>query len=77
MATPELGEALKAVAERLRTELRREAAVIVLTGGMEAATGSEDALTLIRLARQPPDGVLHEGRLPTAAGAASSGRWRG
>ena len=46
-----------------------------VTPAIEAATGSEEALAAIRLARQPPDGVLHEGRLPTAGEAGSSGRW--
>lgn len=80
VADPDLDRALQAVAERIREELDLATVAIKLAaeGGeqIRALAGSDtEALTRIRGASGPPEGLLGEGQPPTHAGRGTPGRW--
>jgi len=79
MGDPELERALTAVAERLRTELRLSAVLIVF--GKEspmraqADTGDSEAIALAREAAGRAGMILGAGQAPTASERGQPGRW--
>ncbi|MCL4396059.1 MAG: DUF4118 domain-containing protein [Chloroflexi bacterium] len=79
MSSPDLHEALHAVAERLRQALSLSAVAIELredTGAFaRAAEGDADAIALIRSSTKPGTQILADGPAPTAARPGKPGRW--
>jgi two-component system, OmpR family, sensor histidine kinase KdpD len=79
IAEPELNQALREVAERLRRELDLAAVAIEASesasGTTRVAVGDEEALRIIRTARAEPAQVLGKGPAPTGAQRGAPGRW--
>ena len=81
MAEPDLTTALKSVAERIRRELRLGGVFIMFEkggpAGVEAASGTRDALHLARVAAEASsiEMILSRGAPPTASERGMSGRW--
>jgi two-component system sensor histidine kinase KdpD len=79
VAEPELDQALRAVAERLRRELDLAGVAIEVTEAAgrpaDVAVGEDEALRIMRTARAEPAHVLGKGRPPTAAERGAPGRW--
>ena len=79
IAEPELNQALREVAERLRRELDLAAVAIEAseaTGGpTRVAVGDDDALRILRTARAEPAQMLGQGRAPSGAARGAPGRW--
>jgi two-component system sensor histidine kinase KdpD len=76
---PELQQALREVAERLRCELDLAAVAIEAsdtTGSTtRVAVGEDEALHIIQVARGEPAQVLAKGPAPTGAARGAPGRW--
>lgn len=82
MGEPDLDQALHAVAERLRQELRLTAVVIDVVGdgcigAVREAVGDADSLRLADSLALVPSYRLQEGSQPTALRRGSPGRWVG
>ncbi len=79
VAEPELHQALREVAERLRRELSLAAVAIEVPadthGSIRVAAGDDEALRILRTARAEPARVLGTGRAPTGAERGAPGRW--
>ncbi len=79
MAEPEVGQALRDVAERLRQELDLAAVAVEVAerGGRPTriAVGDDEALRLVQAARSLPSQRLSQGRTPTSTQRGAPGRW--
>src|SRR5262249_10335772 len=79
LAEPDLEEALRAVAGRLRDELGVPAVAIDLGGGpvghRRAEVGDEDGLRVLRAAARTAPRALVGGAPPTEAARGGAGRW--
>jgi two-component system sensor histidine kinase KdpD len=78
LSAPDIDVALRALAERLRTELHVGAVRIDLAIGAEAhsaSAGDPDALSVIEPRYDRPLALMQGGREPTAGRAGAPGRW--
>ncbi|MHB1131546.1 MAG: ATP-binding protein [Chloroflexota bacterium] len=78
MNSPDLGQSLNRLAERLRHEFALDAVTIEVVHGRvvaKAAAGEAIALEVARLAGRAPARFLGEGRVPTEQQRGAPGRW--
>jgi two-component system sensor histidine kinase KdpD len=79
VSEPQLEEAMTAVAERLRNELRLSGVLMSLSGDsplvVRAEAGDSESLRVAREAASLPERILGSGQAPTAAERGTLGRW--